>query len=199
MGRPMKPLPIGGVFGKLTVVRTDGRDSKGQIRWLCRCECGNHVRRTIGHIRRTSVGSCGCAVLAIQQQNGRERSTHGHYTNEWAKVGGSPTYRSWQSMLARCYYASHIAYRKYGARGISVTKPWRDSFRSFLNDMGERPDGLTLDRIDNRFGYFASNCRWSTGKTQMANRRSINKYPAFMHPDLVSVDDPRVAEYQRCR
>jgi hypothetical protein len=74
-------------------------------------------------------------------------------------------------MLARCYYHLDISYPMYGAKAISVTKLWRESFATFLADMGERPPGMSLDRIDNRFGYFLANCQWATPKAQRANQR----------------------------
>jgi len=73
-------------------------------------------------------------------------------------------------MMMRCHNPKGTGFDRYGARGISVTKPWRDSFATFLNDMGERPPGMSIDRIDNRFGYFMANCRWATPKQQYANR-----------------------------
>lgn len=94
--------------------------------------------------------------------------THGQSGGRLGKA--SRTYNSWTAMLSRCYKKSDVAYQRYGGRGISVTKRWRDSFESFLNDMGERPEGRTLDRIDNRFGYFHSNCRWATPSEQIRNQ-----------------------------
>lgn len=73
-------------------------------------------------------------------------------------------------MVQRCHNPAKDVYVRYGAKGISVTKPWRDDFAAFLNDMGERPLGRTIDRIDNRFGYFMANCRWATPKEQRANQ-----------------------------
>jgi len=76
-------------------------------------------------------------------------------------------------MMQRCHNPLNHAFALYGARGISVCKAWRDSFESFLNDMGERPQGRSIDRIDNRFGYFMANCRWATAKEQVLNRRAV--------------------------
>lgn len=87
----------------------------------------------------------------------------------------SREYHTWQSMLQRCHDPQHVAFDRYGGRGISVTKVWRDSFAAFLNDMGERPPGMSLDRIDNRFGYFPANCRWATAKQQASNRRPTHQ------------------------
>jgi hypothetical protein len=83
-------------------------------------------------------------------------------------------------MNARCANPNDPSFSDYGARGISVTKPWRDSFAAFLNDMGDRPEGTSIDRIDGRFGYFASNCRWANPQQQARNRRKIN--PAGRYP-----------------
>lgn len=99
-------------------------------------------------------------------------------------------------MKARCHNPNSPDFEAYGARAISVTKTWRDSFEAFLDDMGVRPDGTTLDRIDGRFGYFAANCRWATMLEQTANRYDVTDRPAFVHPKLISESDPRVAAYR---
>ncbi len=92
---------------------------------------------------------------------GKRRCKHGHYR--------SPTYYSWLAMWDRCRRSLHEAYHRYGGRGITVCERWR-SFELFLEDMGERPDGMTLDRINNDGNYEKTNCRWATIKTQMRNR-----------------------------
>lgn len=100
-------------------------------------------------------------------------------------------------MLQRCGNPNHIGYPRYGGSAISVCKEWRESFIVFLQDMGERPSNdHSLDRIENRFGYFPSNCRWATLALQLENRRSPHDRPAFMHPLLIDQNDSRVAEYR---
>lgn len=91
---------------------------------------------------------------------------HGH-----ARDGlTSPTYTSWENMISRCYNTNNPQYSDYGGRGITVCPGWRD-FKNFLADMGERPYGLTLDRIDNDGNYELGNCKWSTRSEQQRNRR----------------------------
>lgn len=83
----------------------------------------------------------------------------------------TPTYKIWNGMIKRCYSKSNTAYQKYGAKGIKVCKRWHDSFENFYNDMGERPEGMTLDRIDGTKGYSPSNCRWADRVLQNINQR----------------------------
>lgn len=94
------------------------------------------------------------------------RTKHGHAKNE----GTSRTYITWMSMHSRCGYTKNVAYARYGGRGISVDPAWAD-FRVFLTDMGERPEGRSLDRIDNAGHYTKINCRWATPLEQTRNRR----------------------------
>lgn len=86
---------------------------------------------------------------------------------------GTRTYRSWDSMKQRCLNSNDPSYPRYGGRGIEICSQWL-TFIGFYADMGERPEGLTLDRIDNDGNYEPGNCRWATAKEQRANQRSIS-------------------------
>lgn len=101
--------------------------------------------------------------------------THGHRSGNWK----SPTYISFDAMRARCERPSHPKYHDYGGRGITVCDRWRGEggFARFLQDMGERPAGMTLDRIDPDAGYALENCRWATLLTQRWNRRDMLHRP----------------------
>lgn len=98
------------------------------------------------------------------------RATHGHTRGRKT----TPEFRTWCAMLQRCYYEKGEKYPLYGARGITVCDRWKESFEAFLEDMGPRPDGYTLDRIDGKGNYEPSNCRWATQKEQIANRDRTN-------------------------
>ena len=107
------------------------------------------------------------------------RPKHGHANPT------DPTYICWWSMRQRCEYERHKSYARYGGRGIRVCDEWKD-FSSFLRDMGERPPGLTIGRIDNERGYEPGNCRWETQKEQQNNRSSNRLLTAFGRTQTVT-------------
>lgn len=92
------------------------------------------------------------------------RKTHG--------MTNSPEYHTWESMLARCYHKSHSSHKHYAAKGIIVCERWRTSFDNFYADMGRKPLGYSLDRIDNYGNYEPGNCRWATSSQQQRNKSS---------------------------
>ncbi len=93
-----------------------------------------------------------------------------NYKHGYARSGvESPEYRTYKGMLQRCYYEKHNRYEHYGGRGISVCERWREDFRYFLEDMGSRPKGHSLDRVDVDGDYCPDNCKWSTPREQGTN------------------------------
>jgi hypothetical protein len=146
-------------FHRLTVVSMD--TDRGRLMWRCRCDCGNERIVRGDCLKDGNTKSCGCLLMESATKHGHDRSKR-----------PSPTYVTWQAMIARCTKPQHDSYYAYGAKGITVCARWREDFRNFLADMGERPNGQTIDRIDSASGYEPSNCRWATPKQQSWNRRS---------------------------
>lgn len=153
---------MGQTFGRLTVVSHAGRANDRAALWSCVCACGAE-RVVIGKkLRSGHTQSCGCYA----KDRVRETKTkHGHKP----KAGKSRTYTSWLSMHSRCNRPEFHAFHRYGGRGIKVCDRWA-VFENFLADMGERPDGMTLDRVDVDGNYEPSNCRWATHAQQCANK-----------------------------
>jgi hypothetical protein len=100
-----------------------------------------------------------------------ERTTHGHARSRTTGRAGTSTYYIWAAMIQRCTNPRCAAWKDYGGRGISVCARWRESFENFLADMGEKPEGLSIDRTNNDGNYEPGNCRWATASEQARNKR----------------------------
>lgn len=148
-------------FGRLVLLeRVDGPHKK-YVYWLCQCDCGSLTRKRQDHVKNGRTTSCGC----FNAEEARKRSTKHNQCF-------SSTYVIWQNMKSRCLNPKNKAYHNYGGRGIFVCPEWVNSFEQFLGDMGDRPDGLVLDRINNNDGYYKENCRWVTYSENNRNKRN---------------------------
>lgn len=153
-------------FGRLIVIERTP-DKGGRTAWKCLCDCGTSKVVNGASVLRGSTRSCGCLRRESARRNAAANLTHGMH--------GTRTYKSYRCMLDRCNNPKAKTYPRYGGRGIIVCDRWSgpDGFANFHADLGDCPDGLCLDRIDNTGGgYRPDNCRWVTPKQQANNRTS---------------------------
>ena len=159
-----KSLSLGSIHGEWTILSDAGKNKHGQKHFLCRCSCGKESLITQGSLKGNGSTRCeGCQWKKAKL--GRIKHGFSH----------TSTYGSWQNMKRRCNSSSSNEFHRYGGRGIKVCERW-DKFKFFLEDMGIKPLGLELDRIDPDGNYEPGNCRWVTSKENKENRRCSAKY-----------------------
>lgn len=162
-------------FGRLLVIERCGYSSDRHITWTCKCDCGN-TKEIIGKcIKSGAIRSCGC----ISREKSKTLNlSHG--------MSNTKEYTTWVSMINRCYDKNRESWIHYGGRGIIVCDSWRN-FENFYEDMGDRPEGTTLDRINVNGNYCKENCRWATILEQSNNKR-WNRYYVFNGEKLTKAE-----------
>lgn len=156
-------------FGRLTVMNREKNSNNGHARWKCKCDCGKEVIVSSSDLRSGKQISCGCYNYErfLKEQRQIKHGLRKH-----------KLYGVWRSMKERCTLKTHVAYKDYGGRGITVCEEWKNDFKKFYDWSIQNgyKEGLTIDRIDNDKGYYPENCRWVTMKVQNTNKRNTLKH-----------------------
>lgn len=159
---PAKEM-IGRRFDRLVVLKREGVTANRLAAYVCQCDCGNTKVIDGGSLRLGRTRSCGCLVKECGPRVAIQNTTHGmRYTK---------TYKSWCNMIQRCANPNLPKYSIYGGRGITVCERWR-TFENFFADMGSRPTGGSIERMDTNGNYELGNCKWIPMAEQALNRRN---------------------------
>jgi hypothetical protein len=164
---------LGIKVGRLTVVGIHS-GSDGRFHCTCRCSCGNLCSPRSDRIIDKTTKSCGCLQKEAAQKQGRKMKKHGF-------ADKIPEYAVWLTMKQRCLNPNRPDWPRYGGRGIKVCERWVRSFALFIEDMGRRPTGLTIERRDNEGNYSPHNCYWATHSQQNKNRRPFKRFRKKSH------------------
>lgn len=155
-------------FGRFTVLGEGPKRKRSLRSWRALCDCGKEFISPQENIRRGTVRSCGC----LRDETAKKRMTsHGHSTD--GKT--SAEYRAYKNAKSRCLYTKRPTFKHYGGRGIVMCDRWLNDPQAFLTDMGPKPAGTTLERIDNDGPYSPENCEWRPWSDQIRNRRVTRK------------------------
>lgn len=152
---------LGAWINRLQVIGVEGVDHAGKSIARFQCHCGVEFVARYSNVKGGNTTSCGCEagrfIKSLNYKHGLSRD---------------PRYQVWVDMHKRCYNPLHPCYEHYGGRGITVCEQWHHTPEKFFDDIGPRPDGYALDRLDNNAGYSPENCAWVTIKQQQNNRRN---------------------------